>query len=103
MPLYGTIVTRKIPIQITDELSVITKQGNFPIKSIIAEIDLKVTKHRLPIKAHTYRNVGKDETIAQVFTTILPTSLGKKKMTVTIPGKGKIGGRTISVNVHDIE
>jgi hypothetical protein len=103
IPLDGSIVTRKIPIRLTDELSLITKQGNFPIQTIIAEIDLKVTKHKLPIKAHTYRNVGKDETIAQVFTAILPTSSGKKKMTVSVPGKGKIGGRTITVNVHDIE
>jgi hypothetical protein len=102
MPLDGSIIPVVFPIKIYDKLNAMTTHGNFPVKSITVKVDLQLKISKSPIKAHVYRDLGENKTIAQVITATLPVSTGKKKMTVTVPGEGKIGGKPISVNIHDI-
>lgn len=103
MPLDGSIIPVILPIKINDKLNAMTTHGNFPVKSVTVQVDLQLKISKSPIKAHVYRDLGENKTIAQVVTATLPVSTGKKKMTVTVPGEGKIGGKTISVNIQDID
>lgn len=103
MPKDNSIVTRKFQIHTTDEIQLITKKRNIPINFIIAEVDLQLNIGKSPLNAHVYRDLEKNKTIAQVITTTFSTSSGKKKIALTVPGEGEIGGKTISVNIFNID
>lgn len=103
LPLDGGKVTKDLRMQITDNLYLITEQGNLPVKIITVNVDLHLEIHKSPIEPHIYRDAEKNTTIAQVITASLPESLGKGKMTITVPGDGEIGGKTISVNILKID
>jgi hypothetical protein len=103
MPEDNSIIPISLNIEISNDLFLNTKQGNYPVKSINVVIDLQLTRHKSPINVHIYRDIEKDEIIAQVITASVPLMKGKRKIALAVPGNGNIGGKKISINLLKLD
>ena len=100
------MVTRRVQIkskEIDDELFLNTRYGKLPITSIEAEVDVQLKLHESSVKPQTYRDLGRDNTIAEVASADFRLQSGKHRLMFIVPGTGKIGGKSIKVKILKIE